>query len=120
MLVDNVSDGYVELLNTFSVDYIFVNPGSGTAPILESIAKFNAEGHRTPELVLCLHESVTMAAAHGYFMVTGKPQIVLVHVDVGTQNIGANLRNRSEGRAADGDCAGRRHPTPSTAACQWA
>ena len=111
LLVDNVSDGYVELLNTFSVDYIFVNPGSGTAPILESIAKFNAEGHRTPELVLCLHESVTMAAAHGYFMVTGRPQIVLVHVDVGTQNIGANLHNAQRGRAGVVVCEGR---TPYT------
>jgi len=110
-LVDNVSDGYIELLNTFSVDYIFVNPGSGTAPILESIAKFRAEGRRTPELVLCLHESVTMAAAHGYFMVTGKPQIVLVHVDVGTQNIGANLHNAQRGRAGVVVCAGR---TPYT------
>ena len=111
LLVDNVSDGYIELLNTFSVDYIFVNPGSGTAPILESIAKFRAKGRRTPELVLCLHESVTMAAAHGYFMVTGKPQIVLVHVDVGTQNIGANLHNAQRGRAGVVVCAGR---TPYT------
>jgi amino acid adenylation domain-containing protein len=111
LLVENVSDGYIELLNAFSVDYIFVNPGSGTAPILESVAKFSAEGRRTPELVLCLHESVTMAAAHGYFMVSGKPQIVLVHVDVGTQNIGANLHNAQRGRAGVVVCAGR---TPYT------
>ena len=70
--VDNVSDGYIELLNAHAVDYIFINPGTDTAPILESIAKFKAQGRRTPELVLCLHESVAMAAAHGYFMVSGK------------------------------------------------
>ena len=52
-----------------------------------------------------------MAAAHGYFMVTGKPQIVLVHVDVGTQNIGANLHNAQRGRAGVVVCAGR---TPYT------
>ena len=52
-----------------------------------------------------------MAAAHGYFMVSGKPQIVLVHVDVGTQNIGANLHNAQRGRAGVVVCAGR---TPYT------
>ena len=107
MLVDNVSDGYLELLNAHAVDCIFINPGTDTAPILESIAKFKARGRRTPKLVLCLHELVAMAAAHGYFMVRGKPQIVLVHVDVGTQNIGANLHNAQRGRAGVVVCAGR-------------
>ncbi len=107
LLIDNVSDGYLELLNAHDVDYIFINPGSGTAPIQESIAKFHAQGRRTPKLILCLHESVAMAAAHGYFMVCGKPQVVLVHVDVGTQNIGANLHNAQRGRAGVVVCAGR-------------
>jgi acetolactate synthase-1/2/3 large subunit len=48
-----------------------------------------------------------MAAAHGYFMLTGRPQVVLVHVDVGTQNIGANLHNAQRGRAGVVLCAGR-------------
>jgi acetolactate synthase I/II/III large subunit len=107
VLVDNVSDGYIELLNALGVDGIFINPGTDTAPILESIAKFKAQGHRTPELVLCLHELVAMAAAHGYFMVSGRPQVVLVHVDVGTQNIGGNLHNAQRGRAGVVVCAGR-------------
>ena len=107
LLIENVSDGYIELLNAHGVDYIFMNPGSGSAPIQESIAKFNAQGHRTPKLILCLHESVAMAAAHGYFMLTGRPQVVLVHVDVGTQNIGANLHNAQRGRAGVIVCAGR-------------
>ena len=64
-------------------------------------------GRRTPELILCLHELVAMAAAHGHFMVSGQPQVVLVHVDVGTQNIGANLHNAQRGRAGVVICAGR-------------
>ncbi len=107
LLIDNVSDGYIELLNAYAVDYIFINPGSDIAPIQESIAKFKAQGRRAPELILCLHESVAMAAAHGYFMITGRPQVVLVHVDVGTQNIGANLHNAQRGRAGVVICAGR-------------
>jgi len=103
----NVADGYLELLNAQGVDYIFVNPGSDIAPILESIAKLKAEGRRTPEPVLCLHESLALAAAHGYFMVSGRAQVVMVHVDVGTQNLGANLHNAQRGRAGVVICAGR-------------
>lgn len=107
----NVSDALVELLNTSGVDFIFINPGSDSAPLLESIAKFKAAGRRAPELILCLHESIAMAAAHGYFMVSGRPQVVFVHVDVGTLNIGANLHNAQRGRAGIVICAGR---TPYT------
>ena len=95
--VDNVADAYLELLNAYGVDYLFINPGTDLAPILESIAKFKAQGRPTPEAVLCLHESVAMAAAHGYFMVSGRVQVVMVHVDVGTQNLGANLHNAQRG-----------------------
>jgi acetolactate synthase-1/2/3 large subunit len=105
--VDSVSDGYIEMLAARGVEYIFINPGTDTAPILESIAKFGAQGRHAPKLILCLHESVAMAAAHGHFMISGKPQVVLVHVDVGTQNIGANLHNAQRGRAGVVVCAGR-------------
>ncbi len=105
--VDSVSDGYIEMLAACGVEYIFINPGTDTAPILESIAKFGAQGRHAPKLILCLHESVAMAAAHGHFMISGKPQVVLVHVDVGTQNIGANMHNAQRGRAGVVVCAGR-------------
>ena len=97
---------FVEQLNAHGVDCIFINPGSDIAPIQESIAKFDAQGRRAPRLILCPHESVAMAAAHGYFMVTGRPQVVLVHADVGTLNLGANLHNAQRGRAGVVICAG--------------
>ena len=37
--------------------------------------------------------------ADGYARLTGKPQCVIVHVDVGTQNLGAAVHNASCGRA---------------------
>ena len=106
MHVETVSDAFVEHLNAHGVDCIFINPGSDVAPIQESIAKFDAQGRRAPRLILCPHESVALAAAHGYFMVTGRPQVVLVHADVGTLNLGANLHNAQRGRAGVVICAG--------------
>ena len=89
--VETGAEGFIELLNVNKVDYVFMNPGTDTTPLQEAIAKFKANGRRTPQVILCTHETVAMAAAHGYFAVTGRPQVVLVHVDVGTQNIGGAL-----------------------------
>jgi amino acid adenylation domain-containing protein len=104
--IETVADAFVDLLAAQSVEHVFVNPGSDIAPILESLAKFAALGRPAPRVTLCLHESVALAAAHGYFMVTGRPQVVLVHADVGTQNLGANLHNAQRGRAGVVICAG--------------
>ncbi len=105
--VETGAEGFIELLNVNQVDYIFMNPGTDTTPIQEAIAKFKATGRRTPQVILCTHETVAMAAAHGYFAVTGRPQVVLVHVDVGTQNIGGALHNAQRSRIGVVVCAGR-------------
>jgi acetolactate synthase I/II/III large subunit len=109
--VDEGAEAFVELLNANSVEYLFLNPGTDTFPVQEAISKFKALGKRTPKVILCLHESVAMAAAHGYFAVTGRPQVVLVHVDLGTMQIGGALHNAQRGRIGVVLCAGR---APST------
>ena len=109
--VDSGAEAFVELLNANSVDCIFLNPGSDTVPVQEALAKFRTLDKRTPEVILCLHEQVAMAAAHGYFMVSGKPQVIMVHVDVGTQQVGGALHNAQRGRIGVIFCAGR---SPST------
>lgn len=76
--VDEGAEAFIELLNANDVDYIFLNPGTDTFPIQEALSKFKALGKRTPKVILSLHESVAMAAAHGYFMISGRPQVVLV------------------------------------------
>jgi acetolactate synthase-1/2/3 large subunit len=111
MPVDEGAEAFVELLNANGVDYIFLNPGSDTFPVQEALSKFKALGKHTPEVILCLDESVAMAAAHGYAMVSGRPQVVLVHVDVGTQQVGGALHNAQRGRIPVILCAGR---SPST------
>ena len=105
--VSEGAEAFIELLNANNVDYIFLNPGTDIVPIQEAVVKFKSLGRRTPEVVLCLHESIAMAAAIGHFMVSGRPQVVLVHGDVGTQQVGGALHNAQRGRAAVIFCAGR-------------
>ncbi|MFC1932379.1 thiamine pyrophosphate-requiring protein [Chloroflexota bacterium] len=107
MPVDTGAEAFVTLLNANNTDYIFMNPGTDTLSIQEALSKFKAIGKDVPTPILCLDESEAMAAAHGYFMVSGKPQVVLVHVDLGTQQVGGALHNAQRGRIGVILCAGR-------------
>src|SRR5437868_8837373 len=83
----NGAEAVLQLLVACGVDHIFLNPGTDTAPLQEALVALQADGERVPRLVQCLYENVAIAAAHGYFQVTRRPQLVVVHVDVGTQNL---------------------------------
>ena len=106
------AEAYVQALVAQGVQCLFLNPGTDTFPIQEALSKLDQLGNAVPRTVLCLFEVVALAAAHGYYAATGRPQAVLVHVDVGTQNLGGTLHNAQRGRAAVLICAGR---TPYTA-----
>jgi acetolactate synthase-1/2/3 large subunit len=92
------SDALLSALQEAGVSCIFGNFGSDHAGIIESLAKAAANGRPMPSIVLCPHEGVAIAAAHGYAQVTGKAQAVFVHVDVGTQNLGGGISNALHGR----------------------
>jgi acetolactate synthase-1/2/3 large subunit len=111
-VVENAAEQLVWVLMSHGVDVIFLNPGTDTAPVQEALASLAAKGVETPRVISCPHEAVALAAAHAYFAVTGRPQVVMVHVDVGTQNLGAMLHNAARADAGVVIIAGR---TPNTA-----
>jgi thiamine pyrophosphate-dependent acetolactate synthase large subunit-like protein len=49
--------------------------------------------------MLILSKMVALSMADGYARLTNKPQCVIIHVDVGTQGLGAAVHNASCGRA---------------------
>jgi len=81
------------LLGAYRVEHLFLNPGTDSAPIQEAVLALEGTGAPIPRVVGSTFESVALAAAHGYFEVTGRPQCVFVHVDAGTQNLGAMMHN---------------------------
>ena len=107
----NGAEALIQLLVAHGVQYLFLNPGTDTAPVQEAIVALGSQGHAVPKIVSCLYENVALAAAHGYFCVTRQPQAVLVHVDAGTQNLGGNLHNTQRAHAGVLIFAGR---TPYT------
>ncbi len=92
-----VADAYLALLADRGVDYFFANAGTDFAPIVEAMAKARNLETRIPEPVTCPHENTAMHMAIGYYLVTGKPQTVMVHVNVGTANGMNGMLNASRG-----------------------
>jgi len=87
------------LLREHGVDYLFLNPGTDSAPLQEAAAALAARQVPVPQIVGCTFEGVALAAAHGYWQMTRRAQAVFVHVDVGTQNLGAMVHNVKRDRA---------------------
>jgi acetolactate synthase I/II/III large subunit len=94
------STALLEAMRAAGARYAFANLGSDHTGIMEAYALAKSAGTLAslPELVLCPHESVALSAAHGYALVTGEPQVVLVHTDCGTQNLGGAIHNAARGR----------------------
>ena len=84
--VETTAQAFLELLRERGIDYFFANPGTDFAPIVDAFARFSQEGKQTPKPVTVPYENAAVAMAHGYYLVTGKPQAVMVHVNVGTAN----------------------------------
>ncbi|MCM3706613.1 MULTISPECIES: thiamine pyrophosphate-requiring protein [Cytobacillus] len=96
--IHTTADAMLETLQENGVKYIFANLGSDHPAIIESFAKAKYENKDTPQVITCPHEFVAMSAAHGYAMLTGEPQAVIVHVDCGTQNLGGAIHNAAKAR----------------------
>jgi acetolactate synthase-1/2/3 large subunit len=89
----------VYLLGQHGVEYLFLNPGTDTAPVQEAVYALAEAGLPAPTVLPSTFESVSLAAAHAYYKMTGRPQAVFVHVDAGTQNLGAQVHNVLRDRA---------------------
>lgn len=75
------------------VDYIFANLGTDHVSLIEEMARWDKEGRKHPEMILCPHEVVAVHMAGGYALATGRAQAVLVHVDAGTANACMAIQN---------------------------
>jgi acetolactate synthase-1/2/3 large subunit len=110
------AEAFIEALNAHGVECIFFNPGSVVAPVQVAFLKYMNSGKGAPKLVLCLDESVAMAAAHGHYLVSGRPQVVMVHDELGTLQVGGAIHNAQWGRVPVILWAGK---TPSDQRVDW-
>src|ERR1700745_2413743 len=75
------SDAAALMLREVGLPYVALNPGASYRGLHESLV--NLPANRDPQILLCRHEEHTVAIAHGYAKVTGRPMGAIVHSNVG-------------------------------------
>ena len=90
---ESVGEAYLALLADRGIDYLFGNSGTDFPSIIEGLAKAAGDKTKAPIPVTVPHENLAVAMAHGYYAVTGRPQAVMFHVNVGTANGIAGVLN---------------------------
>ena len=105
------AEAFLRALADHGVDFFFANPGTDFPPIIEAFSRAKKANAKVPRPILVPHENLAVAMAHGAYLMTGRPQAVMVHVNVGTANAINNLANLSRDRVPVILAAGR---TPIT------
>jgi acetolactate synthase-1/2/3 large subunit len=81
----------VDVLKALGFEYVAANPGSSFRGLHESLINYG--GNQKPELLTCCHEESSVAMAHGYAKVDGKPMLVMAHGTVGLQHASMAVYN---------------------------
>ncbi len=84
--LETVAEAYLAMLAERGVEYLFANAGTDFPPIIEALARCRTLGVDTPKALPIPHENLAVSMAYGHTLVSGRPQAVMLHVNVGTAN----------------------------------
>lgn len=87
----NGAESVLLALKQTGIDYLFANAGTDFPSIIEALASLPESS--VPKAITVSHETAAIGMAHGYFLVTGRPQAVMVHVNVGLANTAMGVIN---------------------------
>src|SRR6516165_2321405 len=85
------SDFMVDVIKSLGIEYTCANPGSAFRGLHESVINYG--GNKDPEFITCCHEESSVAMAHGYAKIEGKPLAVFAHGTVGIQHAAMAIYN---------------------------
>lgn len=85
------SDFMVDVIKALDIPYLPSNPAQSFRGLHESLIDYG--GNKKPEFLTCTHEETSVAMAHGYFKIAGKPLLVLCHGTVGLQHAAMAIYN---------------------------
>ena len=85
------SDFMVDVFKSLDIEYIAANPGSSFRGLQESFINYG--GNKSPEWLTCCHEESSVAMAHGYAKIEGKPMLIMAHGTVGLQHASMAIYN---------------------------
>ncbi len=78
------AEALLEGMARAGIDYLFANAGTDFPPIIEALAHLDPATIPVP--VTVPHETAAVAMAHGAYLVSGRAQAAMVHVNVGLAN----------------------------------
>lgn len=81
----------MEVFRKYEIPYAAFNPGASFRGIHDSLV--NYLGNKSPQLLQCNHEEISVAIAHGYAKASGKPMIAITHNVVGLQHATMAIHN---------------------------
>jgi len=84
-------DFMVDVIKSLGFEYAASNPASSMRGLHESLLNYG--GNKDPEWLTCLHEESSIAMAHGYAKIEGKPMLVTAHGTVGLQHASMAIYN---------------------------
>src|SRR5262245_6399362 len=85
------SDFMVDVIKSLGFEYAAANPGSSFEGLHESIINYGA--NTMPEFLTCCHEESSVAMAHGYAKIEGKPMLAILHGNIGIQHAAMAVYN---------------------------
>ncbi|WP_233094847.1 thiamine pyrophosphate-binding protein [Pseudomonas simiae] len=85
------SDLLVDLLINQGIEYVCFNPGASFRGIHDSLV--HHPDPAVPAILMCCHEEISVAMAHGYYKASGKHMAVLVHANIGLQHASMAIFN---------------------------
>jgi acetolactate synthase-1/2/3 large subunit len=86
-------EAFLRALADHGIDYFFANPGTDFPPIVEAFSRAKQSNAKVPTPLVIPHENLAVAMAHGAYAMNGRPQAVMLHVNVGTANAINNIIN---------------------------
>ena len=107
----SIAASYLDALVDRGIKHVFANAGTDFAPIIEAMVAASKHKKKLPRFHTVPHENLAVAMAHGYYLSSGEPSAVMVHVTVGTANALCGIMNASRDNAPILLAAGR---TPNT------
>jgi thiamine pyrophosphate-dependent acetolactate synthase large subunit-like protein len=85
------SDFMVDVIKSLDIKYAPSNCASSYRALHESLINYGE--NKSPEFLSCMHEESGVGMAHGYFKISGKPLMTLVHGTVGLQHATMGIYN---------------------------
>jgi thiamine pyrophosphate-dependent acetolactate synthase large subunit-like protein len=85
------ADFMIDIVKSLGFEYVCANPGDSFRGLHESVINYG--NNVNPEFLTCCHEESSVAMAHGYAKIEGKPLLVFAHGTVGLQHAAMAIYN---------------------------